>query len=151
MLNELQKKNRKSGDYEKTVVWHETYANKIEQLPTEYVDPELVQYGARAHNRLLGLADSLRGVAVQVQGLETGVSANIFVGATARGPLGYSRSSPDSQFDSNVNQIRIMQAQQIAAGAGDRLKIWNMIFDDSKATAGKMGSKYKVNFEPLTR
>ncbi|HEV3079903.1 MAG TPA: hypothetical protein VGY66_08995 [Gemmataceae bacterium] len=151
MLSELQKKNRKSGDYAKTVVWHETYANKIEQLPTEYVDPELVQYGARAHNRLLGLADSLRGIAVQIQSLETGVSTNIFVGATARGPLGYSRSSPDSQFDSNVNQIRIMQAQQIAAGAGDRLKIWNMIFDDSKATATKMSTKYKVDFEPLPR
>jgi len=45
---------------------------------------------------------------------------------------------------SNVNQARIMQAQQIAAGAGDWLKIWNMIFDDSKATAAK-------TFEALRR
>ena len=37
-----------------------------------------------------------------------------------------------------------MQAQQIAAGAGDWLKIWNMIFDDSKATAAK-------TFEALRR
>jgi len=151
MLMELQKKNRRSGDYEKTVVWHEAYAKKIQQLPTEYVDPELVKYGIRASNRLGALADSLRGVAVQIQALETGVSTTIFVGATSRGPLGYSNSSPDSQLDSNLQQIRTMQAEQIAMGAGDRLKIWNMIYDDNRSTAQKMSEKYKLNFEEMPR
>jgi hypothetical protein len=36
-------------------------------------------------------------------------------------------------------------------GAGDRLKLWNMIYDDNRGTAQKMSEKYKLNFEEMPR
>ncbi|HEV3118078.1 MAG TPA: hypothetical protein VGY58_13580, partial [Gemmataceae bacterium] len=151
MLAELQKKNKTARDYARTIVWHESYAKKIQHLPTDYVDPEMQQYGVRAHNRLVGLADSLRGVAVQVQSLETGLTATMFVGPSYRTLFAWNQGAPSAQFDSNLQQIRTMQAEHVAAGAGDRLKIWNMIYDDNRATAQKMSTKYKLSFPELTR
>jgi hypothetical protein len=152
LVGELEKKYKKATDYEKTALWHDSYAKRIEQLPDENVDPSLLKYGADTAARLHALADSLRGVVVELNALQTGMyyrsSGGVGIGLGAGGRLSLSVTAGGGAVDSNVGQIRTLQAQAVAKGAETRMKIWNMIRDERSSIRNRMQNKFKVNFDP---
>ena len=70
LLDDLRRKVKKSDDYKKTALWHETYAKEIAQLPRQSVDEEMLRYGATVSSQVWALANSLRGVPLKVELLE---------------------------------------------------------------------------------
>jgi hypothetical protein len=148
LLDELQRRSKNVADYEHTAVWHETYARRISQMSAENVDPELIAYGARVANELRALADSLRGVAVEVASLEQGIS---WTHVPSPGWSWWWPYGRNFQFDTNLHEIRMLQAQKVAKGAGDRLRIWNLLRDDRQAVARKMTERHKLDFTSRAR
>jgi hypothetical protein len=145
ILKDLQKANRKATNYARTATWHENFAGRIAALPTESVDPELVEYGARTASNLRGLAASLRGVAVDVQAQQRSLVYD--VQATPGGEYfsiwgAYGYRTPSVNVSSNLRDIRERQAQAVAAGGQDREQIWRMITDDRAQIARRMREKY---------
>ena len=56
--------------YDKTALWHETAAKKIEQLNPRGVDPDALAYGGDVAQRLRAIAGSLRGVPIDLDKLK---------------------------------------------------------------------------------
>jgi hypothetical protein len=150
LIDELQRKSRNATDYARDALWHETYAKRIEQLATENVDPELLRYGANEASKLRALADSLNGVAVEVDSLQSGMyyrrSGGVGIGFTRWGLMPAIVPGGGS-VDSNVPQIRTMQAEAVAKGAKDRQKIWGMLNEDRSSIRNKMQERFKVDFD----
>lgn len=148
-VNDLERANRRATDYARTAVWHENFAQKIEELPAAGVDPALVDYGSRTASRLRGLAASLRGVAVDINAEQQTLTYNVqvnpgYVGYDLWGGVGYSPST--WQATSNLRDVREKQAAAVSAGAKQREQIWQMIADDRSAVVRAMSDKYGVPF-----
>src|SRR5262249_55251722 len=62
LLQDLRRKLRSADDYNRTALWHETYAKRIHDLPRQGVDEEMLEYGAKIASQLWALSNSLRGV-----------------------------------------------------------------------------------------
>lgn len=153
-VKDLERANRRATDYARTAVWHENFAQKIEELPTAGADPALVDYGLRTASRLRGLAASLRGVAVDINAEQQTLTYNVqvtpyYVGYDLWGGVGYSPAS--WQATSNLRDVREKQAASISAGAKQREQIWQMIADDRSAVARAMSDKYGIPFGSATR
>jgi len=65
-ISDLRRSSDNPQKYAKTAAWHERFVDRIENLSTRGVDPDLVDFAARTSRNLLALAASLRGQAVQV-------------------------------------------------------------------------------------
>jgi hypothetical protein len=150
LIDELQRRSRNAPNLARDALWHETYAKRIDQLATENVHPELLRYGANVASKLRALADSLDGVVIEVDSLQKGLyyrrSGGVGIGFTRWGWMPAIVPGGGS-VDSNVPQIRTMQAEAIANGARDRQRIWRMINDDRSAIRNKMQEKFNVNFD----
>jgi hypothetical protein len=104
------RKLSKEPSYERTALWHETAARKIDLLNPRGVDPAAVQYGRSVAGRLRAIAGSLRGVPIDVGRLEQGAYA--YAWATPRTLFGVPLvgSSPSNMgFQTNLPQVRADQ------------------------------------------
>jgi hypothetical protein len=128
ILDDLKAQNKKARDYEKTAVWHDTAANRVDTLSVLNVDPVVTEYGAGTAARLRAIADSLRGVPVQAAILESkayavGYMPRVSV-MTRRGPRlnPWALSGPQS-VQTNLPQIREQQAELVRKDAENRTKL----------------------------
>jgi hypothetical protein len=147
MLGDLERQTQKSNDYLKTAVWHDQYAQKIDQLSYSGVEPQMLEFGRETSNRLRALAASLRGVPLQVNALANSITYNTYVESrwwAARSP--YGRNITGFNVQSNLAQIREQQAQAVAAGAKERDSIWAMLVDSRNKIRKAMYEKYEVDF-----
>ncbi|MBI1902551.1 MAG: hypothetical protein HYS13_15730 [Planctomycetia bacterium] len=148
LIDDLTRMNKRAKDYEKTALWHETYARKIEQLSINNVDPELIDYAGHVSSHLRALAASLRGVPLELKTLEGQKRVRFYpipwytVRYGAWGVVPYTMRRVD-----NLDEIRAKQAAAIAAGAADREKIWREIADLTQEIRQTMAQKYKLDFE----
>src|SRR5436190_180365 len=62
---DLTRANRNAKDYARTATWHDNFANKIDQLNTMAVDPDLVAYGTSVSSKLRSIGASLRGIGME--------------------------------------------------------------------------------------
>jgi hypothetical protein len=152
LLNELKRQTKNSSNYLKSATWHETYADRIEDLNTRYVDADVVKYAQSLLGRLRTLAWSLRGVAVEVRALEMGTVDMIH--AMVGGPAGslaqgtvptWLGGGVGLQVNTNIPQIREKQAEIIRKDAERRLKIWESIDEDRRAVIKTQRERYGID------
>jgi hypothetical protein len=141
------KTDRGKSAYEQTATWHDRYADRIDALPTEYVDPEVVKFAQSVAARLRVLAYSLRGVVVEVGALGTGLSA----AAVGSGGGWFGGSGGSVAIESNVAELRAKQAEIVRQDAKRRLDIWESIQQDRRALVKSVGGRYKLELDGTGR
>ena len=148
LVDNLTKQNRKANDYNKTALWHDNFARKIEGLPVSGVDPDVVAWGNGVVDHLRALANSLRGVPVEVDKLDRKVRVHVQVRGYRYASTPYADLyRPGSYYaDSNLPEVRAQQAEAVANMSDQRDEIWNMIYADRNAVAKTMEDKYKLPF-----
>lgn len=148
-IRDLEFQNRRASDYEKTALWHENHAVRIENLSTIGVDPELVAWGYNLSQQLRALASSLRGVPVEVDRLNRAIRFDVRT---------YNRRIATTEFggifrpewfttESNLQDVRAAQQEAVLQDRDDRATIWRMLEEDRQAIVAKMKEKYGVDFE----
>ncbi len=162
-IDDLSRKNRKKASYEQTVRWHETYANKLAEMSTVGVDPDLVNYSNKINRNFRALAASLRGQAVEIDSQEQSVTWNYeydpgyatvglgwpYGGGWGGGWGGWGSvgGKPASwKTTSNLEEVREKQAEAVAAGAKQREEIWLFIEDERHDMASTMRERYGAEF-----
>lgn len=153
VFDDLDKMLKKGGNYNRSAVWHDNFASKIEQLSIRNVDPDLVSYGQKVSSNLRALAVSLRGVPIEVNKLQGSVTYNV-----QYQPAGFYNSNwsiwstvawqPAAvNVETNQAQIRGEQAKAIAAGAKQREEIWQIMATDRQQIRVKLNEKFGRDFE----
>jgi hypothetical protein len=145
LLDDLRKKRKKTEDYNKTALWHKTYAKKIAQLPRQGVDEEMLQYGSTVSSQLWALANSLRGVPLKVDMLQGEMyyytPPTIYFGR----PWGsYFPSSTDT--DTNIPEITAKQQEAISQGESERQQVWKSLDQEKFKIRRRMSEKFKTEF-----
>ncbi|WP_437205737.1 hypothetical protein [Planctomicrobium sp. SH664] len=149
VIDDLTKALRRAKNYEQTAFWHENFARKIDELPSQDVDPQLLEYGSHVATRLRALARSLRGQALIINTHEGTITYDMsydpgWASLNVWGGFGYRQ--PSYNVTSNVQQVREKQAAAITAGAQQRDEIWQMINEERAAIDRAMREKYGSNF-----
>jgi hypothetical protein len=154
IVEDLRKKYKTATNYNRTAVWHDNYAQKIERLPATNVDKELLEYGAAVAGYLRGVAASLRGVPLNVDQLQSQMyyrwyqppPTPVFMGGGG-GFGGFGFNIEPTQYYDNFAEIRGKQAEVIQQGSAEREKLWQSIDAASAAIRQKMIEKYKADFD----
>jgi hypothetical protein len=142
------RKTKDSPDYEKTATWHDKAAAQLDQLSKQGVDPVAAGAASQSAKRLRAIAQSLRGVPIDVGALEKGAyySSRPSVGM-AGGPWGWRPFvTGPSQVDTNIPQVREQMLKVIADDQKRRQEAWSQtdrIMADARL---KMAEKYKIKF-----
>lgn len=150
LLNSLVRKNQNAVNYDKTALWHQTFAKKIADLPTTAVDPDLVAWGRGVSSKLMALAASLRGVPVEVNKLENSIRVKTstdyawYANSADSGPM-YFPTWIHTQ--NNAGDVRAQQEAAIAQSADQRDAIWSMLYDSTAEVARRMEYKYKIKLK----
>jgi hypothetical protein len=148
VLKDLTRANHNAKDYARTATWHDNFANKIDQLSTLAVDPDLVAYGTSVSSKLRSIAASLRGVGIEINTLNNAVVYNTRVnpGWEQVGWWTYGYQPATWEVTSNLAQVREQQAAAVAAGAKDREAVWTMINNERAQIMETMARKYGEAF-----
>jgi hypothetical protein len=149
LLNSLLRKNGNATEYEKTALWHEKFASKIQGLSTTAVDPDLVRWGRDVSKELMALARSLRGESVRLDELERSIRSDETVqyqwyGESPNGPL-YFPAWVTS--DNNLDAVRSQQDSEVEKSASQRQAIWNMLYQGTGEIARKMEDTYHIKLK----
>lgn len=153
ILVDLEAMAKKGGNYNRSAVWHDNFAKKIDQLSIRGVDPDLLAYGLKVSSNLRALGVSLRGVPVEVNELEGSVSYNVQyqsagyynAGGSIWGSVSWQPAMVN--VDTNQAQIRAQQAKAIANGAKQREQIWQILQDDRQKIRVTMLEKFGRDFD----
>lgn len=157
MFEDLEKQARYAKTYAASAHWFETSAKKIDQLTVREVDPEVLAYATGVSAKFRAMAQSLRGVPLDVKALEHQKKEeyNAVPGGYIATPYApYGLASPLSiggyptwiEYKNNFSEVEAKQAQVIAEGAKDREKIWDLLQGETAAIRSKMTQKYGRNF-----
>lgn len=130
-------------NYERYAMWFDKYARKIDQLPMQGVDEELLGLSYHLASRLRATAASLRGIPLKKQEISEGAyafqssawSGNRRWGAVALGPL-----------QTNIPESRAAIAKIVREDQDARNELWKRTDDEIAATRQRMTAKYKINF-----
>jgi len=147
LLEDLRKKLKKADDYNKTALWHETYAKKIAQLPRQGADEEMLQYGATVSSQLLALANSLRGVPLKVdllQGEKYYYTPPTVYLSFGRRPAPFIPAP--TYTDTNIPEITAQQREAVSQGESDRQQIWKTLDEAKYRVRQRMSEKFKTDF-----
>lgn len=132
-LDDLRRRYKKAEDYDKTALWHDSAANTLEGLSVTGVDPKMVEFGAGTASRLRAIADSLRGVPVQVAALEgEGYAVGYLPRAAGWVPGRGIRLNPwlgagVQSLNTNLPEIRRKEAEAVKKDEAARAKLWQEI------------------------
>ena len=158
-IDDLQRAHSRATNYSRTAQWHVNFAERIAHLPTAGVHPALLEYGVTIRERLLALAASLRGTAMEIDALNNSIVYDVNVqpvyntgfewwwgGArTAWGPYYYGQPMA-VEVTSNLQDVRAQQAQAVQATAPDRDQIWQMINAERAAVEREMLEVFGPDF-----
>lgn len=145
---DLEQGSARASDYLKTAAWHDSFAQRIEQMPRAGVDPELLAWGARTAARFRALANLLRGVPVQVKEMEQSIRSNVSTWNVWSGstPAGRYYTPWAYRVDTNLPEVRAAQTQAVAGTSEQREEIWGAIIADRSAIRQSMLMKYDGKF-----
>jgi|GEM_PF-1129631 len=154
MLNDLDRSSRRSNNAARIAGWHENYANKIDVLSVQGVDPELASFGASVASKLRALSRSLQGQVVAVNAQQGTLTYDAqfnpgWASMNVWGGIGFGQ--PSYQIQSNLQQVRERQAAAITAGAEQRIQIWGMITEERAAILRTMTQRYGNDFTRTSR
>lgn len=141
ITDDLRKKAIKLDELEKSALWHDTAANKIESMSVLGVDPAVIDFGRGTAGRLRVMAHSLAGLPVKGQELDEQTYAMV-------SPHQFGWGSFGGQFVTQSNYPEIMQKKQklIKEDAAARTKIWKQVDDERTRVRDVMKSKYSGDF-----
>ncbi|MEW4487761.1 hypothetical protein AB1L42_06740 [Thalassoglobus sp. JC818] len=133
MIDDLEVANRRANNYERTILWHEKFADRIDALDRTGVSSIAVEYGEKIANAFRAIAASLQGQQVEVNTQQRSIVYNTqydpgWVEASIWGGVGV--RNPSVNVTSNLEEVRRNQAAAVAAGSKDRIAIWQMIRDE---------------------
>ncbi|TWT35049.1 hypothetical protein KOR42_52860 [Thalassoglobus neptunius] len=133
MIDDLEVSNRRANNYERTILWHERFADRIDDLDRTGVSSLAIEYGEKIANAFRAIAASLQGQAVEVNTQQRSIVYNThydpgWVEASVWGGVGV--RNPSVNVTSNLEEVRRNQAAAVAAGSKDRIAIWQMIRDE---------------------
>jgi len=140
---------RESPNYEKTATWHDKAATQIEHLSRKGVDPAAVDAALKVGKRLHAIADSLRGVPINVDALASTqyVFSQPSIGMMPGGWWGWQPFIfGPTKVDTNIPQVQAEIARVIADDKKKRTETWseiNRILDSTKKT---LSDKHKTPF-----
>jgi hypothetical protein len=139
-LDDLRKPSEKTQqDYAKFATWYDSFAQKIEQLPTYAVDDDVAKYGQATAHRLRGMAASLRGDLLDVQKLEQTITVTPYVYASS----GWGRRlQPGVYLQSNQAEVQAQEQAAIQRGAQARQDLWSRIDNDSASIGQTLMARY---------
>ena len=142
------RKLQDTKNYEKTATWHEKAAGQLEQLSRQGVDPVAVDAGLQSAKRLRAIAESLRGVPIDVNALEANAyySSRPSIGMIHGGPWGWQPFVGPNQVDTNIPQVREQMLKVIADDQKRRTLTWSQIEQIGVAARMKMTEKYTIKF-----
>ncbi len=150
LLGDLKGMLRSAKDYEKTALWHERYAQRIDELSVVGIDPAVVEFAAGAARSLRTLATSLRGTPVTINALNNSITSEVrtngwwYTGAKY-GAFGGYIPGP-GEVRTNAQQVRATEAQLVAQGANERGRLWQEITDEQNRVRVAMSQKYGIDF-----
>ena len=152
-LKDLDRRNQNADDYEKTVLWHERAARRIDDLPTAGVDPEVVQWGHEVSGRLRALAASLRGLPVEVDAIKHSIrfDTTTYNRMYAIGPNGPIYNPSFVETSNNLQEVGGNLARAINKTNTERDAIWKMLGDDTAAIARQIEGKYHIKLSKPRR
>lgn len=148
VIDDLKGQYKKAKDYGKTIVWHDTAANRIDTMSVLNVDPVVAEYGAGTAARVHAIADSLRGLPVQAAILESKAYVTAYMPRVSVLTRGGPRVNPwafsgPQSVQTNLPQIREQQAELVKKDAESRTQLWAQIdrqrSDVRRAVAEKSG------------
>ncbi len=153
IVTDLRKQANRTN-YLKAAQLHDAAADRIDRLPTFGVDPELQEYGSAVSSELRMLAESLRGVPIEVGALEGSKVAFVsvqpgsvgFVPGRAFARPGFAYAPPTAQYQGNVAEVTARQAQVIADDARNRLAVWRKYDDQTAKMRKALAARYKADF-----
>lgn len=148
-IDDLKTALSRATSYERTAMWHDNFARKIDSLASKSVDPELLKYGLSVSSHMRALAASLRGQGVEVQAQQGTIAYRYsydpgYAAFNIWGGVGY--RAPTVSFETNLAQVRERQAAAITAGAAERGKIWKLIEDERASIEQLMRRRYGDDF-----
>jgi hypothetical protein len=145
---EEMKKSLDNPNYEKTATWHEKAAAQIEHLSRQRVDPDAVNAALQLAARLKAIAESLRGVPINVDALENqayvvSLGRQISIGVGGWWGFRPGLAIGGIQYDSNIPQIQAAIDKVVKDDQKHRTDVWNQIdriISDMRKT---LGDRYK--------
>ncbi|MDX1964676.1 MAG: hypothetical protein SFX18_16115 [Pirellulales bacterium] len=149
LIRDLRSLNRRNAGYDRTATWHDNYARRIREMSTIGVDTRLLQFGANTADRFTALANSLRGVPVDLQALEDKIRVNLNVTTWEPGGVwtAWGYHPAPWEVNSNVLDVRAAQRQAVEQGARDREAIWQAIEKERVEVRDFLNSKYSRDFD----
>lgn len=132
----------KESRYEKTALWHEAAARKIEHLDPRGVDPTMVETGLGVAKRLRAMAGSLRGVPIDAAQLQSTQYAYVWA-QPAWGLWGFPLGPTNISANTNIPQVQAQIGKVVAGDVKNRQQLWEQISGDMSQTRAKMVAKYK--------
>jgi hypothetical protein len=132
-------KMAQTGKPEKTVMWHETGAKKIEHLDPRGVDPDALQYGLFVADRLRAIAGSLRGVPIDLDRLARSAYS---IHVVRPFPFWWWGGGPVGDFQTNVPEVRAKMEKVIAEDQKNRQQLWSQIERSYAEVRQKLAVKY---------
>ncbi len=154
MVNDLDRSSRRTNNPAKIALWFNNYANKIDELPIQGVDPDLVNYGASVSSKLRALSRSLQGQVIAVNAEQGTLTYDAqfnpgWASINVWGGIGW--REPTYSFQSNLQQVRERQAAAIIAGTDQRIQMWGMLAEERAAMSRKMRERYGQEFISTSR
>jgi hypothetical protein len=148
-IDDLQKASRRTNDYARTATWHENFAMRINDLPEQGVDPDLIAYGNSVGMKLRALARSLRGQSVEVNAAQGTLTYDAtytpgWASVNVWGGIGY--GEPAYNYKSNLQQVREKQAAAVTSGTKQRDDLWGMIVEERTAIQRTLRDRYGADF-----
>ena len=160
MLDDLRKEPRENPNYTvgQTGVWYETYARKIDRLPTLYVDPAAAEFGMSASNNLRAASTSIRTGAAQGR---IGVTSapkqyNTYTNTSVYGygyrwgvgvvPYGYTGTYQVEDVSAELQQRTAIKTQTRVTSMNQAKSSVDQIYADLSNVRKQLTEKYKVAF-----
>ena len=148
VVDDLKQQTKRARDYERTALWYDAAANRIETLSVLNVDKSAIEFALGTAGRLRAIGDSLRGVPIQLNQLDSQVySFTSYRGGlywAGRGRVGIS-ASPYTQ--TNVVSIWQQEAQAVEQDRQNRAALWSAVDSLRPRIRSEMADKYKIDVE----
>jgi hypothetical protein len=140
-----------SWTYTDAAGWCDRYAQKIDNMPIDGIDKDLVQFAQGVSGKMRAMAASLRGMRVEVNAEQRTLNWNVQVnpGSSYYGSGGWGgwRPTPYWSVNSNLGEVREKQAKAVIDSTKEREQLMQSIEDDRGRIRQLMQERYGEDFE----
>jgi len=133
------RKARAGSKPEKTALWHDAAAGRIEHLDPRGVKPAVLTMGQEVSSRLRAVAASMRGVPVDLNKLKS--QAYYYEARSGWSPWGWGMFSGPNLVWTNVPEVQAKMNEVVAQDKSNRELLWKQIDDQIAQSRSLLESK----------